>query len=393
MLFATGLAFPVSIVYAVKYVLLLAIGCLLLVTRYFYRILWADKFVLVVITAVLLLAMVRGGGLGYMAEELRFYLSPVLFFLIGKAAKPFRGSRQIGRFVVFVGILYVAIGFLFILIDRNILMDYGLREFLHQKDSDLGKLGETYNGMQVNWFYFREGGGVIYRALGPFLDPLITAFFGAPLFFFLYETHRRRLVRYAGTLTVLVGGLLIFTLTRAIVLGVGFVFVFSLARKKGIAALPVWLALVVGGLAVVAAIFNIESLISSLDPSSAAHLNAYLNFSITTTDLMGSPPDPGAPRGAESLYLTILLELGAGVLTVFLVWFASIYRKMLRGYEAPYMRAALESTVVYLLASFTTEHWFVFTSGSLFWFLLGNVLRNTEDSAPKKTILSAQILV
>lgn len=353
---------------------------------------WADKFVLAVITAVLLLAMVRGGGLGYMAEELRFYLSPVLFYLIGKAAAPFRESRQIGRFVVFVAILYVAIGFLFVLIDRNILMNFGLREFLHQKDSDLGRLGETYNGMQTNWFYFREDGGVIYRALGPFLDPLITAFFGAPLFFFLYETRRRRLVRYAGILTMLVGLLLMLTLTRAIVLSVSFVFLFSLVRKKGIAALPPWLALVVGGFAVVAAIFNIESLISSLDPSSAAHVKAYLNFSITT-GLMGSPPNPGAPRGAESLYLTILFELGAGVLTVFVVWFASIYRKILRGHELPYMRAALESMFVYLLASITTEHWFVFTSGSLFWFLLGNVLRNTEDSTPKKATLSAQIPV
>ena len=80
---ATGFAFPVVAVYAVKYVLLAVIVCLLLVTKHFYQILWADKFVLAVIAAVLLLAIIHGGGLGYMADELRFYLSPILFYLIG----------------------------------------------------------------------------------------------------------------------------------------------------------------------------------------------------------------------------------------------------------------------------------------------------------------------
>lgn len=381
---ATGLPFPISAVYAVKYLLLLAIGCLLLVTKAFYRALWADKVTLAVLGAVLLLAVVRGGGIGYMAEELRFYLAPVAFYLIGKAAAPFLDSRQIGRFVVYVACLYVLIGFLFVLIDRDVLMDFGLRAFFHQKLSDIGRGDETNNGLPTNFFYFPDQGGEIYRAFGAFFDPLVTAYFGAPLFFFLYETHRRRLVRHAGVLTALVGLLLMLTLTRAIVVGVAFVCLFSLVRKKGIAALPLWLALGVGGLGVVAAIFNLESLLSSLDPSSAAHLNAYLNFSVTT-GLMGSPPDPGATRGAESLYLTILLELGAGVLAVFIVWFASIYRKLLRLYELPYMRAALESMFVYLLASFTTEHWFVFTSGSLFWFLLGNIMSCAECSPGLRT--------
>jgi hypothetical protein len=245
--------------------------------------------------------------------------------------------------------------------------------------------------MPTNFFYFGDGGRVIYRAFGAFFDPLVTAYFGASLFFFLYETHRRRLVRYAGILAVLVGLLLMLTLTRAIILGVAFVVVFSLLRRKGIAALPIWLALVVGGVGLVAAVLNFASLLSLLDPSSVAHLNAYRNISITT-GLIGSPPDPGATRGAESLYLTIFMELGAGVLVIFIIWFALIYRKLLRGYDLPFMRPALESTFVYLLASLTTEHWFVFTSGSLYWFLLGNVLENAEHNAAQKNVLLAKIV-
>jgi hypothetical protein len=368
---ATGLAFPISLVYAIKYVVLAAVGCLLLVTNDFYRTLWADKPVMAVLVVVLLLAAVRGGGFGYIAEELRFYLTPVAFYLIGKAAAPFLDERQIGRFVVFVAVLYVAIGLFFVVIDRQFLMDYGLRSFVHQKLNEAARGDETYNGMPTNFFYFHTDGSVSNRAFGAFFDPLETAFFGGTLFFFLYETHRRKLVRYAGVLTLLVGLLLMLTLTRAIIVGVAFVLLFSLVRKRGIVALPIWLALAVGAVSVVAAVLNIQMLLMSLDPSTVGHLNAYRNVGITSA-LIGSPPDPGAPRGSESLYLTILVELGVGALAVYVVWFVSIYRSLLREYELPFMRAGLESMFVYLVASFTTEHWFAFTSGSLFWFLLGD---------------------
>ena len=236
---------------------------------------------------------------------------------------------------------------------------------------------ENPNGMPTNFFFFHDNGTVTPRAFGAFFDPLETGFFSAALFFSLYETHRRRLARFAGVLCVFVALLLLLTLTRAIIFGVAFVVIYSLLRKRGIASLPIWLALVAAGLFVVAAILNIESLAASLDPSSVGHLNAYLNISVTSA-LIGSPPDPGAPRGSESLYLTILIELGALVLVAYVVWFASIYRTLLRNYDFPYMRPALESMFIYILASFTTEHWFAITSGSLFWLLLGNTVGKME---------------
>ncbi len=379
---ATGLAFPISAIYAVKYVLLFAVGCLLLITKDFYRTIWADKTLMAVLGMVLLLSLARGGGVAYIAEELRFYLAPVVFYLIGKAAAPFVDSRQVGRFVVFVAVLYVLIGFGFVLINRNFLMDFGMREFFHQKLADVGRADATYKEMPTNFFYFLSNGTVFVRAFGAFLDPLETSFFGAALFFFLYETHKRKLARFAGVLCVLVALLLLLTFTRAIIAGVAFVMIISLVRKRGIASLPVWLALVAAGLGVVTAMLNLESLLASLDPSSLGHLNAYLNISITSA-MIGSPPDLGAPRGSESLYLTILVELGAGVLAIFLVWFASIYRTLLSGFEFPYMRASLESMFVYLLASFTTEHWFAITSGTLFWFLLGNTVHNAKCIGPR----------
>jgi hypothetical protein len=374
---ATGVAFSVSVIYGIKYVLMLLLVCLLFLSRNLYRVLVADKVLLAVIGVVLVMSLVRGGGSGYVAEELRFYLGPVAFYLIGKTAAPFMNERQVGYFVVFVGCLYVAIGFLFVLIDRNLLLEFGLKEFFRQKLSDIGRGDETFNGLPNNFYFFREGASVIYRAFGAFFDPLVTAFFGASLLFFLYETYRRKLAKYAGLLTILVGVLMLLTLTRAIILVVAFVLVFSLVHKRGIAALPIWLALVFAGAAVIAVALNFESLLLSLDPSSVAHLSVYSNVGLTTS-LIGSPPDPASPRGAESLYLTIFMEFGIGALVVFVVWFTSIYRVLLRKYEQPYVRPALESMFVYLLASFTTEHWFIFTSGALFWSLLGNVMSNAE---------------
>lgn len=377
MLLATGLDVPITIFSVVNAALLFSLACLMLLRRDLYTTLWADKKLALVIGAVGIVSLLRGGGLGYLAGELRFYLSPIAFFLIGRVAAPFLTERQIARFVVFVATLYVVVGFIFVAIDRNLLMDYGLRAFFHQKLAGLGRSDETFNDLPINFYFFREGQKEIYRAFGAFFDPLVTAFFGAALFFYIYETHRRRLAKYAGLLTVLVGFMILLTMTRAIILVVVLVLIIGLLFKRGIASLPIWLAVTSAGLAIVAVALNLNTLLASLDPSSIGHLNAYLNIN-ATTGLIGAPPEPDAPRGNESLYLTIFLELGVIVTGVIAVWITSLYRGLLRHYDEPYMRPALEAMFVYMLASFTTEHWFVFTSGALFWLLLGNVTKLSE---------------
>jgi hypothetical protein len=345
-----------------------------------YQTLWNDKRLLTVALLVVLIALARGGGLAYIADELRFYLAPVAFYLLGRVARPFQSDRRIARFVIFVAALYVAVGFLFVILDRNWLLDYGLRDFFHQKMQDLGREDEIFNGLPINFYFFREGGKEISRAFGAFFDPLVTAFFGAAVFFYIAETYRRMRTVFTGALTALVGLMLLLTLTRAIILIVILVILISSVTRRGIASLPLWVALVAVGLAVLAIALNMDALIQSLDPSSVGHLDAYLSIG-PTTGVLGAPPDPGAPRGSESLYLTAFLEMGAIVFIAYALWIGSLYAKLRRHYGQPYTRPALESMFIYLLASFTTEHWFVFTSGAFFWLLLGDVLGIVEHGA------------
>ena len=211
---------------------------------------------------------------------------------------------------------------------------------------------------------------------------------------FLFRARSRSLSEYVGfcsatSRSVAVAVLIVLSFTRSIIAGIVVVLLASLIHKKGIAALPIW-AIFVGALAVGAFLLtHLETILDPLDPSTQAHLKAYLQLDLKSS-LIGSLFDSGTPRGAESLYLTIFLECGLGGLLFYLAWISHLYRNLQRRIAAPYARATLESMFVYLLASFTTEHWFIFTSGSLFWFLIGNTLSWAEDHEARTVAEQAQ---
>jgi hypothetical protein len=372
-LVSTGVAVPVSPFYEVKFLLLIAVVWLLLVTRTLPRIGSTEMTAVVTIFVVTALAVAKGGGVWYEADELKFYVVPIVLYFVGRATAPFKRDRQLAYFLMTLGILYVVLGTAYELIGRDALADAGLKALLGEKLNGIGRADELVNGLPINFWFFRSNGQMIPRAIGALFDPLASAYFGVTLFFYLWEMHRRRVVVGAGPLAAAVAVLIGLSLTRAMIFGIVVVFVASLLHKKGIAAMPLWPALVAGVVGVVTLAMNVDTIAPLLDPSSGGHLRAYLQLDVTNS-LIGHRFAGGAPRGYESLYSTIFFECGIVGLLCFLTWFVQLYFRMRKLVGYPFALAAFESLMVYLWASFTTEHLFASSSCGLFWFLLGNTL-------------------
>lgn len=382
---STGLDIPVSPFYAVKFLLLAAGIWLIVATKMLPRFGNTEKLAAVIGLVIIILAVAKGTPLYYIADQLKFYMTPFILFFVGRSLVPFRSERQLAMFLMVVASLYVFLGLSYELIGRDALSDIGLKSLLSQKFSDVGRGSDEFvYGYPTNFWLFLNGGAIrIPRAFGALFDPLATAFFGMPLCLYLWEAHRRRAIAGAGFMVAVVAFSISLTLTRSIILGIVLVFLASRVFKKGIAAIPLWPAAIVFFVVVAigmtmnshAAILLVES---TLDPSSIAHFEAYLKWD-ASTNLLGHRFAYDAPRGEESLYLTIFFESGIVGLITFLAWFAHLYCRLRNSISSPYVRAAFESFVVYFVASFTTEHWFAATSGSLFWFLLGNTLTVAEE--------------
>lgn len=381
---STGLDIPVSPFYAIKLLLLAAAVWLMLATRTLPRFGRTEKIAVAIVILITLLAVAKGTPPYYIADQLKFYTVPFVLFFVGRALAPFRLERQLALFLMVVAGLYVFLSVSYELIGRDTLSDIGLKILLSQKFSDVGRGSDEFvYGYPTNFWLFLNGGAIqIPRAFGALFDPLATAFFGMPLCFYLWEAHRRKVIVGASFMAIAVALVIGLTLTRSIIIGVAIVFLASLFFKRGVAAVPLWPAGVLFIAVAVGMAMNSRAAIllveSSLDPSSIAHFEAYLKWDASTS-LLGHRFAYDAPRGEESLYLTIFFESGIAGLICFLTWFAHLYFRLRKLVGNPYTRPAFESFVVYFVASFTTEHWFASTSGSLFWFLLGNTLTFAEE--------------
>ena len=380
---STGSAPPIEPFYAVKFLILAAVVWLLLVTRTLPRFKNTDLTALVIVVAVTALALLKGGGVSYEADELKFYLVPVVIYFVGRVTAPFKEDRQLAHFLMTLGIIYVVVGTAYMLIDRQTLADGGMKTLLGGKYGDVGRADGLWNGLPLNFWFFRSGSSAIPRAFGALFDPLASAYFGATLALYLWEVQRRKVVAGAGLLAFAVAVFIGLTMTRAMILGIIIVFVASLLHRKGIAAMPLWPALLAGiaGVALLAA--NLNAIIPLLDPSTGGHLRAYLQLNVTNS-FIGQRFAAGAPRGEESLYSTIFFECGIAGLICFLSWFFQLYFRLRKLVAYPYARATFELLTVYLLASFTTEHLFALSSCGLFWFLLGNNLTAIEQEQLRK---------
>jgi hypothetical protein len=381
---STGLDIPVSPFYAVKLLPLAAAVWLMLATRTLPRSGRTENIAIAIVLLIALLAVAKGTALYNVGDQLKFYMVPFVLFFVGRGLAPFRSERQLGLFLMVVAGLYVFFGISYELIGREALSDIGLKTLLSQKFSDVGRGSDEFvYGYPTNFWLFLNGGGIqIPRAFGALFDPLATAFFGMPLCFYLWEAHRRKAIAGAGLMAVAVALSISLTLTRSIIIGIALVSLASRLFKKGVATVPLWPAAVLFIAVAIGMAMNSHAAIllveSSLDPSSIAHFEAYLKWDASTS-LLGHRFAYDAPRGEESLYLTIFFESGIAGLICFLTWFGHLYFRLRKSVDDPYARAAFESFVVYFVASFTTEHWFASTSGSLFWFLLGNTFTFAEE--------------
>jgi len=315
-LVGSGLYVPLAVPYGAKYALLVCLIVFLLITKSVYRFGGTEKIALSIIIVVTGLAITRGGGIAYQANELRFYLGPLVLFLIGRSMAPFKSEKQVAVFIMTLGLIYVLLGLSYAGIERKTLLNGGMGLLLERKLSDIGRGQAVFKGMPTNFYYFHGGTAVTERAFGALFDPLASAFFGATLLFYLLEIHKRRVLPWAGSLAFIVASLIVLSLTRSIIMGIAVVFFASWIHRKGIGAFPLWpvflLLLLVGFFLVT----NLKTVEPYLDPSSLAHLNAYLQLDHKMV-LLGGGMDKTHPRGAEGLYLTILKEYGVGVLLLF----------------------------------------------------------------------------
>jgi hypothetical protein len=380
---STGLDLPVSPFYAAKFLLLIALLWLIFVTRTLPKLGRTEITAISVVMVITVLAFAKGAGLYYAADELKFYIVPFIVFFAGRAFVPFQSERQLAYFLMGIAALYVVLGASYEVIGREAFTDAGLKTLLAQKLGDVGRgSNEFVHGYPTNFWLFFRNGFMLPRAFGPLFDPLATAFFGVPLCLYLWEVHRRKAIAGAGFMAIAVMVILSLTLTRSIISGIVVVFLASRIWKRGIVAVPLWPALVLIIAFGAALAMNVHAAISlvesTLDPSSIAHFEAYLKWDVGSS-LFGHRFANDAPRGQESLYLTIFFECGLAGLICFLIWFGHLYLRLRGLVGRPYARPAYESFVVYLFASLTTEHWFASTSGSLFWFLLGNTFGVIEE--------------
>lgn len=367
---STNLEFPVAAVYIVKDGLLVSLVVLIFTTKSVYRFGRVDQVALLIMMLLVAIVLARGGSLQDQATQLRFYLAPLILFFVGRNIAPFRRETEMATFIVTIGSLYVLLGLAFTVIDREILLQEGIGRLLSEKLGLFGRGEAMTRGFPINFYFYHSNGDLTNRAFGALFDPLSSAFFGAVLFFHLSETCRRKTTVVPGIVAVGVGTMIALSLTRAIIIGVLFALIVSRYKEREIRLVPIvviFLVILVGLLS----IGDMDKIIWSLDPSMLAHLYAYTKLDFDTL-MLGSGLSLGQPRGAESLYLTIIKEHGLGLLFLYFIWLVVLYRWFRSHFQFPYAYATLAAMVVYALASLTTEHWFSLSSSALFWFLLGN---------------------
>lgn len=381
-----GMGVPLLTVYFLKDVLLVFLVIMTLMGNVIYKFGRVDKVAFVIMAFICMAAIMKGGGIGSLIFELRFYLAPVVMFFIGRNLAPFRSEKEITTFVLIIGSIYTILGLVYMLIDREMLLQMGMTSLLSEK---LGQFGRTsmIGGFPLNFFYYSGDGTIYSRAFGAHFDPLATAFFGAVLFFYLLEAHKRLFTPIAKFVAIGVGIMILLSMTRSIIFSILIaLLLFQLERKElrlNLFSLIVLILGIVGSFIFI----DLGSLQDQIDPSSAIHLSVYTELNLNNL-IFGSGIETGKPRGSESVYLTILYEHGIGVFFIYLVWIIILYRWFFSHFMYPYSYAASAAMLVYAIASLTTEHWFSISSGTIFWFLIGNSMTLIQSSSAKSKIVT-----
>lgn len=368
-----GLGVPVHIIYLVKDFLLVFMLGLMLVTKTVYKFSKVDRGGLILMFFLFVVVIVKGGGIYDQAMQLRFYLTPLVLYFLGRNLALFSQPSVMIRFIFTISSIYVFLGLMYVFVDRETLLHLGLGQLLSEKLGHIGREGAIFGGLPINFYFYHKSGEMTNRAFGALFDPLASAFMGAVLFFYLIEIRRLTRNKLAGFLAAGVAFIIVLTITRAIIIGILISLMVFQFQKKSLNRSAVFVLIVSLIFAALMLTVNFDSIFYALDPSTRAHFSAYLNVN-TATIFTGEPYGAGQVRGAESLYLTLLKEHGLVLLLFYLAWLQIIYGFLRKHYNYPFAYATVAAMLVYMMASLTTEHWFSFSSGALFWFLLGTNL-------------------
>jgi len=373
-----GMNIPLTRIFLVKDALLAALCAMLVTTKASYKFGRADQMALLIVAVVLMAVIAKGGGVYDMAMQLRFYLVPILLFLVGRNTAPFYKQKDIYRFLMTIGAAYVILGIAFTVIDRDLLLQMGIGHLLDEKLGYFGRGEQMNGGFPINFYFYHSNGDTTERAFGMLFDPLASAYFGAVLFFHLLEVRKRSdRSAVAGILAAGVALMIMLSITRAIIIGVIFCLILFRIGNTKLRMAPLVLSFSVISIVIIIVAMGADSSIGLVDPSTLAHLSAYKKIDLYTL-IVGGGIIPGQPRGAESLYLTIAKEYGISLLFLYAIWLVVLYRWYRANFKYPYAYATTAAMVVYAVASLTTEHWFSISSSALFWFLLGNNMTAIE---------------
>jgi hypothetical protein len=232
-------------------------------------------------------------------------------------------------------------------------------------------------------FSVHLGDGVkVNRFIGPFMDPLATAFFVVPLLCYYY-VHNNPLKNKVLFFLLLL--LLLLTITKAIILGT-FVILFLVRKKKKEYKSYMFLVFIaIPIMAIVLALFY-DKIIHNVDPSTYGHLYAYYsNINAFIQNPFGygyfryAENLPILFKSTETIFFSVLLEQGIFAFFIFIAALITTYRYLSA-------RINLDKNVVvvycsfniYILASFTTEHFLAITSSLIFWILLGHLTKSSS---------------
>jgi len=365
-----------SRIYAIKDLLIVFLISLMLLTKTRYEICSLDKYVLILICLLPIIIALNSIDAWGMVSGMRFYMMPLVMYLLGRYLLQLKDDHLIEKFILFLAVGYVVLSLVYVFIDREILLGLNISDFFEDKFKIFGRSDAMINGYPVNYFFHHKDGSLSARSFGALFDPLATAFFGTTILCFCYELYKRKkrsIYLVLSLAILLVVGL---TFTRAILFMLPVVLLLYGFRKGHVRTaplLPILLAMLFG--IIILALYQ-EELNLFLDPSTIAHLSVYRLENILS--LSAAQQDDIEIRGSESLYLTMIKDYGILFLILYLVLFAKIYRHLITEKERMYNYSLLASFAVYVMASFTTEHWFALSSSSLFWFLLGRNMTTRE---------------
>jgi len=297
-------------------------------------------------------------------SAVRFYTMPLVMYLLGRYLVQLKDDRVVEKFILFISIGFVAISLAFVFVGRDTLLALNITDFFQDKFKIFGRSDAIVNGFPINFFFHHSDGSMMERSFGALFDPLATAFFGATILFFCYEIFRRKRKFVYFILSLLILLVISLTFTRAILIMIPVVLLLYRIDKYHVRITPILPILILMLFVIIVLTQYLENLRSLLDPSTIAHLSVYKLENILS--LVTGQVKGGEIRGSESLYLTMIKDYGVLFFGLYLVLFVKIYRYLVSTKDLLFSYALLASFVVYVMASFTTEHWFALSSSSLF---------------------------